>query len=238
MRQIGLVARAFEVWGSAHAFRAFIPGWGMFGAGSSAARATVQSSMHPPAAPRLARSIEYEMAPAVAPVGPTPPPRRAWRSDYLGFENACEPGPRAIIAAVGDVLVHPELQRQAFRARDRYRVLWNGVEDLLARADVTYANLEGPTARGITRDFELVDDPGPRFDNRVYTGYALFNYHPALIEALGRSGVDLVSTANNHALDRGPLGIDRTIDALDEAGMNHTGTHREGEDGAWHTVTE
>lgn len=158
-------------------------------------------------------------------------------ADYLHFEGACDGGPVVTIAAVGDVLLHHELQKQAYRDTERYRVLWADVIDLLARSDVTYANLEGPTAFGITRKDELVPDPGLRFDNAVYTGYPRFNYHPALAEDLVSSGVDVVSTANNHALDRGSLGIDRTLDALDGAGLRHTGTRRRGSDDPWHAVT-
>lgn len=110
--------------------------------------------------------------------------------------------------------------------------------DLLQRADLTYANLEGPTAFGITRQNEKVDDPGLRFDNKVYSGYARFNYHPSLAEDLVKSGVDVVSTANNHALDRWSLGVDRTLDALDGAKLLHTGTRRKGSRAPWHTTTE
>ncbi len=180
-------------------------------------------------------------ATAQAPLPPyEPPPREAWPAGYLGFDDACGDDDDVVtIAAIGDVLLHQELQKQAFADPKRYRALWADVEDLLGRTDITYANLEGPTAPGITRSRELVDDPGPTFDNKVYTGYARFNYHPSLGKDLAAAGVDIVSTANNHALDRGPIGIDRTLDALDEAGLAHTGTRRQkpGRE-TWHTVTE
>ncbi|MHC4437329.1 MAG: CapA family protein [Planctomycetota bacterium] len=40
------------------------------------------------------------------------------------------------------------------------------------------------------------------------------------------SGIDLVTTANNHALDKGVEGLIRTLDVLDELGLNHVGTYR------------
>src|SRR5690606_14065545 len=79
---------------------------------------------------------------------------------------------------------------------------------------------------------------GLRFDNQVYSGYAKFNYHPSIAEDLVRTGFDVVSTANNHALDRGPLGIDRTLDALDAAKLRYTGTRRLGTQERWYTVTK
>jgi hypothetical protein len=188
-------------------------------------------------------STPAQVRPQPAPTPPepafVPPPRETWPAGYLGFDEACEGGPSITIAAVGDVLLHHELQIQAFADPKRYRALWSGIEDLLGRADITYANLEGPTAHGITRTRKLVKDPGLRFDNKVYTGYARFNYNPALIEDLVLAGVDVVSTSNNHSLDRGPVGVDRTIDALQQNDLRFTGTRRQGDTKAsWHAITE
>jgi poly-gamma-glutamate synthesis protein (capsule biosynthesis protein) len=156
----------------------------------------------------------------------------------LKFAGACEPGDRLTIAAVGDVLLHGRLQQQAFRESDGYVSLWRGVKPLLEQADVTYANLEGPTAAGVDARGKSVSDPGRTFDNRVYTSYPMFNYHPTLLDDLMASGVDVVSTANNHSLDRRALGADRTIDALEARGLPFTGTRRAGETREWHTITE
>ncbi|HGG56195.1 MAG TPA: hypothetical protein ENK31_00170, partial [Nannocystis exedens] len=142
-----------------------------------------------------------------------------------------------MIAAVGDVLLHHELQIQAFAADDRHRNIWRAIEDLLRRADITYANLEGPMATGIDRHGDDVGDPGEVFDRVVYTAYPRFNFHASLAIDLKRSGVDLVSTANNHALDRQAIGIDKTIDALRAAGLRFTGTRASDDaDPKWHTV--
>src|SRR5690606_29929564 len=104
--------------------------------------------------------------------------------------------------------------------------LWKGVKDLLQKADITYANLEGPTASGTNAYGRNVTDPGLRFDNVVYTSYPMFNYHPTLLDDLIASGVDVVSTSNNHSFDRRSLGADRTTDALEQRGIAFTGTRR------------
>jgi hypothetical protein len=170
------------------------------------------------------------------PEPPAPPP--SLPEGYLAFENACEIDDVITIGAVGDVLLHHELQKQAFAEDRRHVDLWSSIVDLLRQPDLTYANLEGPIARGIDRKGNEVADPGARFDNVVYTGYPRFNYHPSVAEDLLESGVDIVSTANNHAFDRYELGAERTITALKKAGLPFVGTRARGSKAPWHVVTE
>ena len=158
----------------------------------------------------------------------------------ISFTQACAPGPRTTIAAVGDVLLHGPLQQQAIarEGRGRFTSLWEPVEDLLSAATVTYANLEGPTAKGVAATGRAVTDPGFRFDGTVYSSYPQFNYHGSLEEDLVASGIDVVSTANNHAMDRRQLGADRTIERLQEVGLAFTGTrHRDRLTAPWHALT-
>lgn len=142
----------------------------------------------------------------------------------LQFTRACEPGETLTVTAVGDVLLRTPLQEQAHRleSEGRFKTLWRNVMGLLSRPDVTYANLEGPAAYGL-----------PLGD------YPRFNYDPALIEDLRDSGVDVVSTANNHAMDRGSLGADRTIEKLRDYGLAFTGTrHTQDQNAPWYALTE
>ncbi|MCX5743558.1 MAG: CapA family protein [Proteobacteria bacterium] len=158
----------------------------------------------------------------------------------VSFAAACMPGARTTIGAVGDVLLHGALQQQAIErtTRGRFASLWSPVSDLLAAADTTYANLEGPTAHGVTSSGHAATDPGFVFDDLVYTSYPQFNYHGFLEDDLKASGIDVVSTANNHAMDRRQLGADRTIERLREVGLAFTGTrHRDEPTAPWHTVT-
>jgi hypothetical protein len=156
----------------------------------------------------------------------------------LKFTDACRAGTQITIAAVGDVLLHSPLQVQAYGSPEGHHSLWKHVEPLLARADLTYGNLEGPCADGVTTSGEA-RDPGEHFDNHVYSSYPQFNYHPSLIGALVSTGFDVVSTANNHAMDRRALGADRTIANLKKAGLPFAGTRPSNDDSAsWYTVTE
>ena len=51
-----------------------------------------------------------------------------------------------------------------------------------------------------------------------------------LAKNLKKAGFDVVSTANNHSLDKGYNGLVSTIKHLDEADLSHTGTYASEED--------
>ena len=153
--------------------------------------------------------------------------------EAMTFRAGCGGGERIVVAAVGDLLFHNSLQRQALARGGRYADFWQSLAPVLASADLTYGNLEGPAARGGALGWRVVADPGRRWDGRVYgapRGSLEFNYHPSVIDDLKQSGFDVVSTSNNHSADRGPIGIDRTIDALERAGLGHSGTKRRNAD--------
>lgn len=155
----------------------------------------------------------------------------------LEFTEPCRAGKRLTIAAVGDVLLHSPLQKQAYERG--FESLWTGVTRIVGQADLTYANFEGPAAAGVNSSGQAVRDPGLVFDNAVYTSYPMFNYNPGLIPALQTLGVDVVSTANNHAMDRRSLGADKTIEAMKEHGLPFTGTRPSTEpDAPRYAITE
>jgi poly-gamma-glutamate synthesis protein (capsule biosynthesis protein) len=88
-----------------------------------------------------------------------------------------------------------------------YAWLFAPVADLLAQADVTFANLETPIA------------PDASSGTREY----VFNAPPHAAAALRRAGVDVVAAANNHAFDQGRAGFEETLRRLDEAGLKVVG---------------
>lgn len=151
--------------------------------------------------------------------------------------GACVDGDRATIAVLGDMKVVGAMPAQI--ARGGYASLWEDVADVVAGADVAFANIEG--ALSCCRDGDGVEhpDPGDAFDGVVYTasGEHGLNFPPAFAHAVAALGVDVVSTANNHMLDREGFGLLRTLDALDAAGLAHAGTRR-GAWEPWHAVTE
>ena len=118
------------------------------------------------------------------------------------------------VLASGDVLIHPALTEQALadsgtRTPD-FGPLLAGVAPAVTAADLALCHLEVP----------LAEPGGP------VTGYPSFNAPPQMATALARTGYDSCSTASNHTLDQGREGVRRTLDALDAAGVAHTGSAR------------
>ncbi|KPQ07192.1 MAG: poly-gamma-glutamate synthesis protein (capsule biosynthesis protein) [Rhodobacteraceae bacterium HLUCCA12] len=142
--------------------------------------------------------------------------------EALTVLNPCEGDARLSVMAVGDVLLHRALQWRGYA--HGFDTIWGAARPYFQGADLVVANLEGPTAPGLARGGRRVADPGAVLDDVVYTGYPQFNYHPSVIDDLRAAGVSLVTTANNHALDRGSAGVTATIAELDRRGMAHTGT--------------
>ncbi|GHV34706.1 hypothetical protein FACS1894187_05850 [Synergistales bacterium] len=63
-----------------------------------------------------------------------------------------------------------------------------------------------------------------------FAGYPSFNTPDSLADALVELGVDVVTLANNHILDRGLSGALRTTEVLDNAGIFWTGLRKRGEE--------
>ena len=61
---------------------------------------------------------------------------------------------------------------------------------------------------------------------RGYSGYPTFNAPEHLAVDLKELGVDIMTTANNHSLDKGFSGLTSTLGFLDDAGIAHVGTAR------------
>jgi poly-gamma-glutamate capsule biosynthesis protein CapA/YwtB (metallophosphatase superfamily) len=89
------------------------------------------------------------------------------------------------------------------------------VAELLRGADVSIANSET-----LYHQFEGY----PVADSGLYGTYV--TTHPDVIDDLRWLGFDMVSTANNHCVDYGELGLLANLDNLDSRGMPYAGTGR------------
>ena len=160
--------------------------------------------------------------------------------ELVVFENSCILGERFTVAAVGDILLHGRLQKRAFSQKE-HAVLWSELIYRIEESDIAYANLEGPVAEGVARGGKIRKDPGPVFDDFIYSSFPQFNYHHSLIGSLLRSGFNVVSTSNNHSVDRASIGVDKTIDVLERHKMPFTGTRKKGETEQtrpWYTIVK
>jgi len=116
---------------------------------------------------------------------------------------------RVRLVAVGDLLMHQDVQRSA-RHAGNFDTLWADATPLFAGADIAFANLETPVA------------PKCGASGRPF----VFNAPEELPLALKRSGFSILSTANNHAYDQGTKGLAETLEHLDAAGLAYTGSGR------------
>ncbi len=136
--------------------------------------------------------------------------------------NSCTGAQRVRLVFAGDVLLHRQLQRYAYAGG--LPLVWQQAAPYIRWADIAVANLEGPVAPGMRDANRQGADPGPVFGTGIYTGYPQFNYHPMILPPLRVLGIDLVTTANNHAMDRGARGADLTLQQLELAGIAAVGT--------------
>ena len=113
----------------------------------------------------------------------------------------------------GDLMGHGP-QHKAARTADSsydYTPCFRFVEDYIKSADLAIVNLEVTLA-------------GP-----PYTGYPQFSSPRELALAAKNAGFDIMTTANNHCMDRGKEGLERTLRVLDTLGIPHLGTYRDRE---------
>ncbi len=158
----------------------------------------------------------------------------------IKFDSNRKPSSETIrISFIGDILIHDALYQKVIDSKSKdFSQLWPKIIPFFEKADFSYGNLEGPVALGINSSVKDVGDVGFTYDKVVYSGTNfVFNYHPKLLEDLLKSGIDIVSTANNHTFDRGSLGIDRTIDSMLEKKMAYVGTRKAKSQDPLYTLT-
>lgn len=118
----------------------------------------------------------------------------------------------AKLIAVGDIMMHSTQTRSGYDAKSQtynFDSFFTPVKNILSQGDWVIGNLETPLAG---------EDAGG------YTGYPLFNAPAQLLDAAKKAGFNILTTANNHALDRGEKGAIRTIANLSDRQIASTGT--------------
>ena len=115
------------------------------------------------------------------------------------------------ISVVGDIMCHApqfEYARVGIDSFD-FNPTFRMVSEHLSKSDFTFGNLETVFAGKKSK----------------YTGYPQFNSPNDLADALKNAGFDLLTTSNNHSLDRGEEGIKKTIAELVRRNINYNGTY-------------
>ena len=85
------------------------------------------------------------------------------------------------------------------------------VNDVLSNADYTIANLETTVGK---------------YKNMAYSGFPLFNAPETVLDTIKDAGVDFLTLANNHMLDRYFEGMVNTVQLVDDHGFDHGGANR------------
>ena len=123
---------------------------------------------------------------------------------------------RISIASVGDMMLGTDFPENHLPDDDGVGFLAD-VTAALSSADITFGNLEGVLVDG-GEVAKKCSNPSACYLFRSPTRYA--NHYAA-------AGFDVLSLANNHARDFGEQGRASTMQALDDAGIYHSG--REGD---------
>lgn len=160
--------------------------------------------------------ISPEPAPSPGPVSvPTPTPLptpsatttpewtiEGYRAARLAMEDASD---EVSLFFVGDLMPG----RGVERAKARHEAGWllGGVAEAVRAADIAVANLEAPIVTG-----PQVPDDTMRL-----------RADPGIEREIAAAGFDLLTLANNHALDAGPAGLRSTRALIEGQGMLHVG---------------
>lgn len=108
----------------------------------------------------------------------------------------------------GDLMQH-QAQIDAAQKDSKYNYddCFKYLEKEISKADVAIANLE------VT------------LGGKPYAGYPVFSAPDEFLYAIKKAGFDVLITANNHCLDKGAAGLERTISILDSVKILHAGTY-------------
>jgi poly-gamma-glutamate synthesis protein (capsule biosynthesis protein) len=150
---------------------------------------------------------------------PTPSPASDPTGEPSGPTSSDAPSTKATrvsVALTGDVLIHNGVWQTAERDAARrgetlpdFRPMFAGIKPRIESADLAICHLETPLSR----------PRGP------YLNYPIFSAPPTVLDGLIAAGYDGCTTASNHSVDRGFTGLVRTIRAMDDRDLPHTGTN-------------
>jgi poly-gamma-glutamate capsule biosynthesis protein CapA/YwtB (metallophosphatase superfamily) len=116
------------------------------------------------------------------------------------------------LGAIGDILIHNRVYEDAKKPDGSYSFnkMFTLVKDILQKPDIVVANQEsmtGGTELGLS-------------------SYPMFNSPHEIGDALKDAGVDFITMANNHTMDKKEKGILSALAYWDKIGMPHTGAYK------------
>jgi poly-gamma-glutamate synthesis protein (capsule biosynthesis protein) len=119
------------------------------------------------------------------------------------------PETRVTVVAVGDIMFHdPQIDHAWNGHAYDFQDTFSEIAPIVTGADIAVANFECVTA-------------GKEVG---YRGFPFFNAPDTTLAAVADAGFRLLTTANNHCLDQGTEGIEKTLCQINRNGMRHVGT--------------
>lgn len=120
------------------------------------------------------------------------------------------------MSVIGDIMCHNTQYKDAYTSNGSYdfSYVFQDIKSYIGEANIVVGNLE-TTFAGKARG---------------YSNYPTFNTPEQLAYNLKDFGIDVVSTANNHCMDKNFSGLVSTLNYLDDAGISHMGTNATPED--------
>lgn len=132
------------------------------------------------------------------------------------FDNAFR------ITFAGDLILLEDQVKRAYTENGyEFADVFEYTEKYISSADLAIGVFEGPMAG---------EEAGYSSSNFDDTKTLYLNFPDSFAKAVKNAGFDLVTTANNHLLDRGINGAARTLDILDEFKLEHIGSYRNNEE--------
>lgn len=125
----------------------------------------------------------------------------------------------AQLIAVGDIMMHLAQTKSGYNPQTNtysFPTFFRKVQPILSQGDWVIANLETPLAGAEAQ----------------YTDYPLFNAPDTVADDIKKAGFNIISTTNNHSLDRGEIGVLNTLKNLQKRNLITLGTYASAEDKA------
>jgi len=113
---------------------------------------------------------------------------------------------KAELVFVGDIMLSRNIGK-TMKEKDDWTYYFKNVRDVLASADLAFANLES-----------VISSQGTLMGS-IYS----FRADPRAVEGLSYAGFDVVSLANNHVWDYGGIALSDTFDVLKSVDIGYVG---------------
>lgn len=138
------------------------------------------------------------------------------KEQQTSFDNAFR------LTFSGDLILLEDQVKRGFDGKKYdFTDVFEYAEPYISSADLAVGVFEGPMAG---------EEAGYTVGNFDDGKQLYLNFPDEFASAVKNAGFDLVTTANNHLLDKGEAGAKRTLQVLDKLGLDHTGSYRDSSD--------